>query len=149
MIPTAKKGDSRLTGGPTKAYGQLQIFHDGQWGVVCRRDGWDQSSAQVMCRELGYAGVLHQLAWHTKNDPELPVWESSINCLGNESRLEDCVVVLGEGGSCGNRFALAVCDTPPKSDCESYLISKQSFSKMIFVSLLNVSENLLWKNRGH
>ncbi|XP_033625849.1 deleted in malignant brain tumors 1 protein-like isoform X2 [Asterias rubens] len=112
----AKKGDSRLTGGPTKAYGQLQIFHDGQWGVVCRRDGWDQSSAQVMCRELGYAGVLHQLAWHTKNDPELPVWESSINCLGNESRLEDCVVVLGEGGSCGNRFALAVCDTPPKSD---------------------------------
>lgn len=37
--------------------GNVEILHEGQWGNVCD-DEWDNSEADVICRQLGYpAGV--------------------------------------------------------------------------------------------
>lgn len=43
----------RLVDGAIVSSGRVEIYHKGEWGSVCR-EGWDQASSSVACRELGY-----------------------------------------------------------------------------------------------
>jgi len=69
----------------------LLVHHSGAWGTVCD-DGFDEASAQVVCKELGYpAGKV------VKTDaPEFcagsgfDILMDDVKCSGSESRLEDC-----------------------------------------------------------
>ncbi|XP_063442442.1 neurotrypsin-like [Mytilus trossulus] len=38
-----------------KSSGGLEIFHDNEWGAVCK-EGFDDTDASVACRQLGYRG---------------------------------------------------------------------------------------------
>ncbi|MCJ8742914.1 hypothetical protein PDJAM_G00087710 [Pangasius djambal] len=42
----------RLTAGPHRCSGRVEVFHGGSWSTVCDAD-FDQQDAEVVCRELG------------------------------------------------------------------------------------------------
>ena len=55
------EGDVRLVGNSATEYqGRVEICHDNQWGTVCD-DQWNFREAQVVCRQLGYSGVLEKI----------------------------------------------------------------------------------------
>ena len=43
----------RLSGGSQPGEGRVEIYFGDSWGTVCD-DGWSISSANVVCRQLGY-----------------------------------------------------------------------------------------------
>ena len=47
-------GSIRLTGGPNRFEGRVEICEDSSWGQVCAM-GWTGLDAKVVCRQLGHS----------------------------------------------------------------------------------------------
>ena len=52
--PRCSEGEVRLVQGITAVDGIVQLCHDEDWGTVCA-NGWDDSDASVVCRQLGFS----------------------------------------------------------------------------------------------
>ncbi|XP_061882234.1 neurotrypsin [Entelurus aequoreus] len=79
----------RLVGGRSGSEGTVEVFHAGQWGSVCD-DQWDDSDAEVVCRQLGLSGVAR--AWGQAHFTQSSgrVWLDEVRCTGNELTVEQC-----------------------------------------------------------
>ena len=97
-----KEGDIRLVNGAVPSEGLLEIYYAEQWGVICD-EVFGDLDAQVVCRQLGYsskgAKAYGGSLWGYSF---APIWLSSVQCRGNESRLVDCA--SSEWGDPGNCF---------------------------------------------
>ena len=82
-------GDIRLTGGDGAHHGRVEIYHDGEWGMVCD-DYWDRPNAEVACRQLGYAGATEHLLWFESSNGIRKIWLDDVNCSGSEAELAEC-----------------------------------------------------------
>ena len=92
---------ARVIGGISNREGRVEILYQGIWGTICD-DGWDDSDATVVCRELGFLnGTATRQA---QFDPVTnPVWLSQVGCLGNESKLSHCIHTgAGNVGNCSH-----------------------------------------------
>ncbi|XP_056136474.1 neurotrypsin [Lampris incognitus] len=79
----------RLVGGQSRSEGRVEVFHGGQWGSVCD-DQWDDSDAEVVCRQLGLSGVARAWGQAYFGEGSGHVWLDEVRCTGNELSLEQC-----------------------------------------------------------
>ena len=79
----------RLVGGSSSTEGRVELSINGEWGTVCN-DGWDFADAKVVCRMLGYPGVIGTAEVDTFGQGSGTIWLDNVDCSGYESSLSEC-----------------------------------------------------------
>ncbi|XP_027715901.1 soluble scavenger receptor cysteine-rich domain-containing protein SSC5D isoform X2 [Vombatus ursinus] len=79
----------RLSDGPDRCAGRLEVWRGDVWGTVCD-DGWDPRDAAVACRELGCGGIRPRVGKTYYGSGTGPIWLDDVDCVGIEASLGDC-----------------------------------------------------------
>ena len=79
----------RLVGGSSSAEGRVEVLYNDVWGTVCD-DSWGINDAKVVCRELGYLFAKSALRYAHFGQGVDPTWLDDVDCVGNESSINDC-----------------------------------------------------------
>ncbi|CAI5790767.1 deleted in malignant brain tumors 1 protein-like [Podarcis lilfordi] len=82
-------GNSRLVNGTSPCSGRVEVFNARQWGTVCD-DGWNLSSAQVVCRQLGCGEALSIKEAAHFGRGNGPILLDEVRCKGTEATLRHC-----------------------------------------------------------
>ena len=80
----------RLVDGDDKHEGRVEILYAGLWGTICGDYGLDLSSADVICRQLGYPGALRVAQYLEFGEGTGQIWLTYLDCTGSELTLEQC-----------------------------------------------------------
>ena len=65
------------------------MLYNNIWGTVCD-DSWDLHDARVVCRQLGFAGVISAPGSARFGPGSGQIWLDNVACSGSESSLVDC-----------------------------------------------------------
>lgn len=111
-----KEGALRLLdgdGAPTvSGQGRLEVFHEGDWGPVCKEE-FTAGSAAVACKKMGYSGVDQGATSSCSNINGENVCSSQaphmkVACNGKEDGFESCPKEVGDDVFCGSKEAVAI-----------------------------------------
>ncbi|POI25714.1 hypothetical protein CIB84_010536 [Bambusicola thoracicus] len=91
----------RLTNGPSRCSGRVEVFYGHQWGTVCD-DNWDISDAEVVCRQLGCGRALSTAKSASFGEGSGPIWMDDVNCTGAETALSKCETSLWGVHNCNH-----------------------------------------------
>ncbi|XP_075700761.1 antigen WC1.1-like [Rhinoderma darwinii] len=98
----------RLADGSSACSGHLEALHGDTWGSVCDIDP-ELRAANVLCKELQCGAAVPSFVNYARRPG--PIWTETIQCVGNESRLFDCLRVPGVEGNCTKQ-------SPPSIQCK-------------------------------
>ena len=82
--------DLRLVGGQNPHQGRVEVNYRGSWGTVCH-GGWDLADADVVCRQLGFAGAVSVQNGAYFGEGTGPIWLDDVRCNGSEHSLSHCL----------------------------------------------------------
>ncbi|ESO92625.1 hypothetical protein LOTGIDRAFT_233072 [Lottia gigantea] len=80
----------------TGSFGSLEVRRYGYWGLVSGNShfGWNESAANVSCRQMGYAGGVTYYKDDISSSKQM-FWIQKLNCNGSENSLDECVTQWG------------------------------------------------------
>ena len=100
---------------PSNRYhGTILVNAYGYWGSICN-NGWDDESANVSCRQMGWAGGV---ATQGSRDRTSAVLVNAVRCSGNERHLDECMIK--SFGSCSTPGASSTVDSLPAAGVLCY-----------------------------
>ncbi|KAI4872554.1 hypothetical protein NFI96_003103 [Prochilodus magdalenae] len=103
----------RVWGGKGSCSGNLEVYHNTEWGSVCD-DLWDIRDAQVVCRQLGCGPALSANGSSVPGAGSGTVWLNRVKCRGNEIHMWDCPHSLKNHTDCSHsQHAGVTCTVPP------------------------------------
>ncbi|KAM6309010.1 LOW QUALITY PROTEIN: scavenger receptor cysteine-rich type 1 protein M130-like [Aegotheles albertisi] len=86
----------RLSGGPGRCAGRVEVYVDSTWTTVCQ-DTWDLPDATVACRQLGCGTALAVPGSDRFGAGTGPLWPGVGGCTGSEDSLWECPAVAQRG----------------------------------------------------
>eukprot|EP00118_Oscarella_pearsei_P010004 m.59252 g.59252 ORF g.59252 m.59252 type:complete len:1571 (+) comp34878_c0_seq2:55-4767(+) len=113
---TVQPGDVRLAGSSLSSSGRVEVYHNGEWGTVCGGNYyWDQSDAEVVCRQLGFLGAVSAVPSSYFGEGTGRIWMDDVDCDGNEDKITLCSFNWGVNGCTHSDDAGVICKTyrPP------------------------------------
>ncbi|XP_033757248.1 deleted in malignant brain tumors 1 protein-like [Pecten maximus] len=90
---------ARLVNGSTALDGHLEVFKDGQWGMVCS-SAVDTTDAKVFCNMLGYSHTKPILKTFTGAESHVSV--NQVTCEGWEEHIGQCLHQSVSGSGCSH-----------------------------------------------
>ena len=69
--------------------GRVEVFYNNSWGTICD-DSWDINDGQVVCRMLGFSGVISAPGGAQFGQGEGPIVLDEVQCVGSEEDLLEC-----------------------------------------------------------
>lgn len=129
-----RDGQVRLVNGGEYSYGELQMWYDGQWGLVCnlRTSSYSggTNEAQAVCRQLGCDySTSYADTYYASSGTRVAL--SGVQCYGGETRLTECQsAAVGSGvcdvwnmarvqcGGCRGNNIAEPCTAPPVPEFE-------------------------------
>ena len=67
----------------------MELFYEGQWGTVCDTN-WDLTTADIVCKELGFSRALHALGGAYFGPGSGPILLDNVTCDEYETHLSQC-----------------------------------------------------------
>ncbi|XP_012686740.2 neurotrypsin [Clupea harengus] len=101
----------RLSGGSSQYEGRVEVYHSGQWGTICD-DQWDDSDAEVVCRQLGLGGMARAWVGAFFGPGSGSVVLDEVRCTGNELSIEQCPKNAWGEHNCAHTEDAGVACTP-------------------------------------
>ena len=127
----------RLVGSSSSSTrGRVELCHNNQWGTICD-EGWDNSDAQVLCKQLKYSSYgkdyyrsnIMDYCGHNNfigargesnaifGQGSGSIWLSNVACNGTEERLLECSTGIFGGHTCSHSDDAGVtCNTSKLSN---------------------------------
>ena len=126
-------------GGVTESQGRVEVYHNGEWGIVCD-NVWGIKNANVVCRQLGYIGAISTPRRASFGRGSGPIHYFFVSCTGSETHLLDCHHRDYRHGVsyCLGDYARVVCNTK-QGELSLYLLgSLNSPVSFIGIVILNI-----------
>ncbi|XP_029984065.1 deleted in malignant brain tumors 1 protein-like [Sphaeramia orbicularis] len=102
-------GPLKLSGGPNRCVGRVELYENGRWGTTCG-DSLNMNNAAVVCRHLN-CGMIHKITTTPLFGTGTgQVWTEDYVCNGQELTMSQCAVRPSRARTCNmNSVAGVIC----------------------------------------